>query len=101
MGEAKARLRDVKGLDGSESRSALVQAGQAYELDAIAAVVIGGTSLAGGVGTLFGTLVGALIIGVVNNILQLEGVQAYYQLIIKGGIIVFAVLLDPSRRQGS
>ncbi|MCB9959446.1 MAG: ABC transporter permease [Rhodospirillaceae bacterium] len=80
--------------------SALVQAGQAYELDAIAAVVIGGTSLAGGVGTLFGTLVGALIIGVVNNILQLEGVQAYYQLIIKGGIIVFAVLLDPSRRQG-
>ena len=79
--------------------SALVQAGVAYELDAIAAVVIGGTSLAGGVGTLFGTLIGALIIGVVNNILQLEGVQAYYQLIIKGGIIVFAVLLDPSRRQ--
>ena len=79
--------------------SALTQAGVAYELDAIAAVVIGGTSLAGGVGTVVGTFFGALIIGVITNGLQLEGVDPYYQQIIKGAIIVIAVMLDPSRRQ--
>ncbi len=79
--------------------SALTQAGVAYELDAIAAVVIGGTSLAGGVGTVVGTFFGALIIGVMTNGLQLLGVDAYYQQVIKGIIIVIAVMLDPSRRQ--
>lgn len=79
--------------------SALTQAGVAYELDAIAAVVIGGTSLAGGVGTVVGTFFGALIIGVMTNGLQLMGVDAYYQQVIKGIIIVIAVMLDPSRRQ--
>jgi len=72
-------------------------AGQAYELDAIAAVVIGGTSLAGGVGTIAGTLLGVLLIGVINNGLDLLGVSSYYQAVIKGVIIVGAVWLD--RRQ--
>ena len=83
----------------ARTTSALPQAGVAYELDAIAAVVIGGTSLAGGVGTLFGTLIGALIIGVINNGLDLLGVSSYYQQVIKGTIIVAAVLLDVSRKK--
>ena len=77
--------------------SALPQAGVAYELDAIAAVVIGGTSLSGGVGYIGGTLIGALLIGVVNNGLDLMGVESYYQQVIKGVLIVIAVLLDQSR----
>ncbi|MEO8410853.1 MAG: ABC transporter permease [Propionivibrio sp.] len=83
----------------ARTTSALPQAGVAYELDAIAAVVIGGTSLSGGVGTLSGTLVGALIIGVINNGLDLLGVSSYYQQVIKGAIIVAAVLLDVSRKK--
>ncbi|MGB3554501.1 MAG: ABC transporter permease [Jannaschia sp.] len=77
--------------------SALPQAGVAYELDAIAAVVIGGTSLAGGVGRVTGTVIGALLIGVVNNGLDLMGVESYYQLVIKGVLIVAAVMLDQTR----
>jgi len=72
-------------------------AGQAYELDAIAAVVIGGTSLSGGVGSVLGTILGVLLIGVINNGLDLQGVSSYYQAVIKGVIIVGAVWLD--RRQ--
>ena len=78
--------------------SALPQAGVAYELDAIAAVVIGGTSLAGGIGRVSGTVIGALLIGVMNNGLDLLGVESYYQQVIKGGLIVAAVLLDRSRK---
>lgn len=69
-------------------------AGQGFELDAIAAIVLGGTSLAGGKGKLSGTLIGALIIGVLNNGLNLMQVSFYYQLIIKGLVIVGAVYLD-------
>jgi len=83
----------------ARTTAALPQAGVAYELDAIAAVVIGGTSLSGGVGTLTGTLFGALIIGTINNGLDLMGVSSYYQQIVKGAIIVGAVLLDVSRRK--
>lgn len=68
-----------------------------YELDAIAAVVIGGTSLSGGVGSIGGTLLGALLMGVINNGLDLLNVSSYYQQIVKGVIIVGAVWLD--RRQ--
>lgn len=74
--------------------SALTQAGVAYELDAIAAVVIGGTSLTGGVGRVTGTLIGALLIGVMNNGLDLLGVESYYQQVIKGILIIAAVMLD-------
>ena len=69
-------------------------AGLSYELDAIAAVVIGGTSLSGGIGGVGGTVLGALIIGVINNGLDLLNVSAYYQQIIKGMIIIGAVALD-------
>jgi len=79
--------------------SGLTQAGIAYELDAIAAVVIGGTSLAGGDGTGTGSLFGALIIAVMNNGLDLLGVDSNYQQIIKGLLIVVAVMIDPSRKK--
>ncbi|WP_235867326.1 ABC transporter permease [Priestia abyssalis] len=73
--------------------------GEGYELDAIAAVVIGGTSLFGGVGSLVGTLMGVLIIGVMNNGLDLLNVSSYYQQILKGAIIVIAVLIDKKNHQ--
>src|SRR5262249_46657458 len=69
-------------------------AGMMYELDAIAATVIGGTSLMGGEGTLAGTLVGALIMGVLRNGLNLLGVSSFLQQIVIGSVIVVAVLLD-------
>jgi ribose/xylose/arabinose/galactoside ABC-type transport system permease subunit len=68
--------------------------GVGYELNAIAAVVIGGTSLAGGVGTIVGSFIGALIIGVINNGLDLLNVSSYFQQIVKGAIVILAVLLD-------
>ncbi len=71
--------------------------GQAYELDAIAAVVIGGTRLTGGVGTIYGTIIGVLIIGVMNNGLDLLSVSSYWQLVVKGLIIILAVLLEKKK----
>lgn len=79
--------------------SAQPQAGTGYELDAIAAVVLGGTSLAGGVGGIFGTVIGALIIGVLNNSLNLMDVSSYYQLLLKGLVILIAVLLDRKQKK--
>ncbi|UWU26223.1 ribose ABC transporter permease (plasmid) [Rhizobium sp. CB3060] len=76
------------------------QLGQAYELDAIAAVILGGTSFVGGVGSIWGTLVGALIIAVLSNGLILVGVSDIWQYIIKGLVIVIAVALDRFRLQG-
>ncbi|MDR3702963.1 MAG: ABC transporter permease [Candidatus Sulfopaludibacter sp.] len=72
-------------------------AGIGYELDAIAAVVIGGTSLNGGVGGVDGTILGALLMGVINNGLDLLNVSSYYQQVVKGLIIVGAVWLDRSK----
>lgn len=69
------------------------------ELDAIAAAVIGGTSLSGGIGTIWGTIVGALIIGVLNNGLDLLNVSAYWQTIVKGSIIVAAVIIDERKNR--
>jgi ribose transport system permease protein len=78
----------------SRLNSAQPTAGTAYELDAIAAVVLGGTSLSGGRGWIFGTFVGALIIGVLNNGLNLLNVSSFYQQVIKGIVILLAVILD-------
>jgi inositol transport system permease protein len=75
--------------------------GNMFELDAIAAAVIGGTSLSGGVGTIGGTMIGALIIGVLNNGLDLLGVSSYWQQILKGIIIVSAVLIDARKNKKS
>ena len=81
--------------------SAQTNAGTGYELDAIAAAVLGGTSLSGGVGTMIGTLIGALIIGVMNNGMNMLSVPYFYQLIVKGLVILIAVWLDVrAKRRG-
>lgn len=78
-----------------------LQLGQSYELDAIAAVILGGTSFVGGIGSIWGTLIGALIIAVLGNGLVLTGVADIWQFIIKGLVIIGAVTLDRYRLQGS
>jgi ribose transport system permease protein len=70
------------------------KAGLSYELDSIAAVVIGGTSLSGGRGSIFGTVLGCLIIGVLNNGLFMLGVSPFWQLVVKGFVILVAVAVD-------
>lgn len=74
--------------------SAQPNAGINYELDAIAAVVIGGTSLSGGRGTVWGTVIGAMIIGVLNNGLVLLNVSPFWQQVVKGSVILLAVIID-------
>jgi ribose transport system permease protein len=74
--------------------SAQPNAGISYELDAIAAVVIGGTSLNGGKGTVWGTVIGAVIIGVLNNGLVLLNVSPFWQQVVKGAVILLAVIID-------
>lgn len=76
--------------------SAQPNAGMSYELDAIAAVVIGGTSLSGGKGTIMGTVLGAIIIGVLNNGLVLLDVSPFWQQVVKGLVILLAVVIDRS-----
>ncbi|MGW0606498.1 ABC transporter permease/substrate-binding protein [Streptomyces sp. NPDC002640] len=83
----------------SRLSSAQPQAAQGYELDAIAAVVIGGASLAGGVGKASGTLIGALILAVLRNGLNLLSVSAFWQQVVIGVVIALAVLLDTVRRK--
>lgn len=74
-------------------------AGTGYELDCIAAVVIGGTSLSGGQGSVVGTLLGALVLGVVNNGMNILNVNVYWQQVVKGSIIVLAVVVDQLRKK--
>lgn len=74
-------------------------AGVLYELDAIAAVVIGGTALSGGKGSIWGTVIGALILGIINNMLNLLGVSPYLQGLVKGSVILIAVLVQYKRQQ--
>ena len=83
----------------SRLNSAQPTAGAAYEMDAIAAVVLGGTSMTGGSGSLTGTLIGILILGVLNNGLNLLGVSSFYQQIVKGIVILIAVLIDRKRNK--
>jgi len=88
---ASARLYAANGL----------QLGASYELDAIAAVILGGTSFVGGTGSILGTLIGALIIAVLTNGLILTGVSDIWQYIVKGLVIIGAVALDRYRRKDS
>jgi ribose transport system permease protein len=67
--------------------------GAAYELDAIAACVIGGAVLGGGGGTTLGTLFGVFTLGIINNLMNLLGIKSFYQDIVKGSVIILAVLL--------
>lgn len=78
----------------ARSASAQVTAGQNTEMDAIAAVVVGGTPMSGGSANIIGTVFGCLIVGVINNGLNLMGVDANWQLVAKGVMILFAMILD-------
>ena len=78
--------------------SAAATLGNGFEMDAIAAVVIGGTSMSGGVGTLGGTFIGILIIGVITNGLNLMGINSFWQNVFKGIIIMAAVVIDVMRK---
>lgn len=83
----------------SRTVSGIPTAGQSYELDAIAAVIIGGVSMSGGSGRWYGTVIGALLIAVIGNGLDILNVSSHYQLVIKGAIIIIAVLLDVKSKE--
>ena len=73
------------------------KAGDGYEMDAIAACVLGGISMAGGTGHVSGTVIGAVVIGIISNGLNLIGVSSFWQLLVKGLIILVAVIIDSQK----
>ena len=95
----------LSGLGGVMVASRLYSAsgllGNGYELDAIAAVILGGTSFVGGIGSVIGTLIGALIMAVLNNGLTLLNISFFWQLVIKGAVIILAVSIDKFRTRTS
>ena len=99
MGAALAAVGGI--IVTSRLDSAQPNAGISYELDAIAAVVIGGTSLNGGKGSVWGTVTGAVIIGVLNNGLVLLNVSPFWQQVVKGGVILLAVIIDKAGEKSS
>jgi len=95
----------LSGLGGVMTASRLYSAsgllGNGYELDAIAAVILGGTSPSGGIGSVAGTLIGALIMAILNNGMTLMNISFYWQMVIKGIVIILAVAIDRFRTQSS
>jgi ribose/xylose/arabinose/galactoside ABC-type transport system permease subunit len=81
-------------------KASLPQAGTGYELNVIAAVILGGTSMNGGVGNLLGTLLGVVIMGTLDNGFTLLNVPAFYQMIAKGSVLILAVFIDQVRTGG-
>jgi ribose transport system permease protein len=85
----------------SRLNSAQPNAGMNYELDSIAAIVIGGTSLSGGQGSIKGTIIGAILIGVLNNGLVLLNVSPFWQQVVKGLVILLAVIVDKMNQKSN
>ena len=83
----------------SELGAAYPDTATTYELNAIAAAVLGGTSLSGGKGTIVGTIIGAFVIGFLSDGLVLVGVSTFWQLVVKGAVIVLAVVLDQAQER--
>lgn len=86
-------------LSAARTHSALFNVGEGYEMDAISAVVLGGTSMSGGVGTLGGSIIGALVIGVITNGMNLIGIDSSWQYVVKGCVLLLAVYLDYLRKK--
>lgn len=88
-------------ITAARSYSGLPTAGQGFEMDVIAAVVLGGVSMAGGTGRISGSVIGALILAILNNGMNLMGISTFYQYIVKGVIILIAIYGDDLKRRGT
>jgi predicted ABC-type sugar transport system permease subunit len=86
-------------ITGSELMAAHPATGDTWEMNAIAAAVLGGTSMSGGIGGIGGTIVGAFVIGVLNDGMVMIGVSSFWQMVIKGLVIVIAVIIDQFQRK--
>ncbi|RYE61619.1 MAG: ABC transporter permease, partial [Oxalobacteraceae bacterium] len=83
----------------SELMAAHPATGESFELNAIAAAVLGGTSMSGGRGTIGGTIIGAFVIGILSDGLVMMGVSSFWQMVIKGLVIIIAVIVDQAQRR--